>query len=256
MNARTLLLIASPILALVACGSTDPNPPSSGLSGLSGGGGGSGGGGVDGGGVGQDGSGSPPCERDTDCKDEERCAFPIAKVCASYGQCFPKGPYCNLEDLGCACDGTTVGIECAAGMPTGYAPKPLANRSACRADAGLSWTGGGMGNANGKCSSDLGFFEAAVVACKGQGYLTTWKPDEKCGLGSSSSATYTCCPQAPAGCVSGSGANGQGVCSSNEAFFAGAEASCANLKLDVTAFSTDDRCGPDSSNRFSYTCCP
>jgi hypothetical protein len=265
MRIRPLLFCLSPVLLVIGCGGADPQTtqakgssedPVSTAPGSGGSGGVTGGGGGDAG-VSADGSGGPPCERNADCKDDEICGFPTAKVCASYGECFPRGPVCNMEDLGCACDGTTIGIECVAGLPPGYAPKPLEHRGACVSDAGPACSGGGMGNANGVCSSDLAFFQSAEEGCvASKQYLTTFSPDEKCGVGSSNKATYTCCPKAPTGCSGGGGGNANGVCSSDNSFFASAEEDCTARKLSVTAFSSDEKCGPGSSNSFTYSCCP
>ena len=62
-------------------------------------------------------------------------------------------------------------------------------------------TKGGMANANGACSSDSTMYASAQNACEASGLvLTSFVGDEKCGKGSSNSATYTCCaPQATPG---------------------------------------------------------
>jgi hypothetical protein len=246
MRTNPFFTAALPLLLLLACGGSDPQ--SGGLNQTSeqlGGGASSG--------AAADGGGRLPCERSSDCAGEEVCAFRTGIVCATSGRCLPKGSLvCNLADLGCACDGTTISIECAAGLPPGYSPKPLEHKGACA----NTCTSGSAGNAGGTCSADLGFFQSAETRCAADGHLTTFVPDEKCGSGSSSSATYTCCSHAPIGCVSGGGANANGACSSNEAFFASAEASCESAHLSITTFSTDDKCGPDSSNSFTYSCCP
>jgi hypothetical protein len=54
----------------------------------------------------------------------------------------------------------------------------------------------------------------------------------------------------------GGGGNANGLCTANDVLFANAEAACKSMKLDITGFSPDDRCGASSSDSFSYTCCP
>ena len=61
-------------------------------------------------------------------------------------------------------------------------------------------TEGGFANGNGLCESDAQMKTDASASCASQGkVLTTFTPDEKCGKGSSNSATFTCCAGASPG---------------------------------------------------------
>jgi hypothetical protein len=54
---------------------------------------------------------------------------------------------------------------------------------------------GAMGNGNGICSADDAFFASAEESCTATHQtVVAFTSDEKCGAGSSNSATYTCCP--------------------------------------------------------------
>jgi hypothetical protein len=65
----------------------------------------------------------------------------------------------------------------------------------CCASLPSGCSGGGMGNGHGLCSADDGFFASAEASCtETHGSVVAFSSDEKCGAGSSNSATYTCCP--------------------------------------------------------------
>ncbi len=76
------------------------------------------------------------CETDADCGAGRICGFPESAGCSATGACFPAPEVrCMAYLAGCACDGTMVNIACN-GLPSGYAPKPLAHRGPCT-DGGL-----------------------------------------------------------------------------------------------------------------------
>jgi hypothetical protein len=66
------------------------------------------------------------CSKDLDCGAGYLCGFKTADGCGTAGQCFPasSGVQCALYEPGCACDGTTINIDCN-GLPPGYASKPV-----------------------------------------------------------------------------------------------------------------------------------
>jgi hypothetical protein len=57
-------------------------------------------------------------------------------------------------------------------------------------------------------------------------------------------------------CLANGSTNAHGTCSSDYGFFQSAEAACAKVKLDLSSFSPDEKCGPGSSSSDWYTCCP
>jgi hypothetical protein len=76
------------------------------------------------------------CTTSADCASGLLCAFAISDACGAQGTCLPQsqGCFCAAEE--CACDGTTVEVGCAAQLPSGYAPKPIAHDGACATDGG------------------------------------------------------------------------------------------------------------------------
>jgi hypothetical protein len=122
--------------------------------------------------------------------------------------------------------------------------------------------GGGFANANGVCSPDTEMLTTAENACAlAKLLLSTFSPDERCGKGSSNAATYTCChpmppPPPPPTCFSGGGANANGVCSPDAELKLSAEQACAAEHTVLTSFVPNEKCGPGSSDAFTYTCCP
>ena len=102
------------------------------------------------------GGGGGACKTDGDCGAGQIYGFPESDGCSAAGACFPAPEVvCNAYSPGCACDGSEVNIACN-GLPSGYAPRPLAHQGAC-ADGGApccppswmmyacAWPDGGMG---------------------------------------------------------------------------------------------------------------
>ncbi len=85
------------------------------------------------------GSTGVPCTTDTDCKQGEECAWTVGpNWCTAFN---PDGVCVKLVDLGCGVETSASGCTCAgttvmwssgcSGLPTGYAPEPLAHGGAC-----------------------------------------------------------------------------------------------------------------------------
>jgi hypothetical protein len=114
---------------------------------------------------------------------------------------------------------------------------------------------GALGNAGGACSTDDSFFLSATAACTGStGFLSSFKADEKCGAGSSSSATYACCATAPMGAASGGFGNANGMCDPDTTLFTSAEQDCTSQGQSIVGFVPSESCGQGSSSSGSYTC--
>jgi hypothetical protein len=94
--------------------------------------------------------GSAPCAHDSDCGQNQLCAFKATDGCQAEGHCFerlPPGPQCNAYQPGCACDGTQVGLVCGP-YPSGYADRPVLHVGVCEgidAGQGDASAGGGCG---------------------------------------------------------------------------------------------------------------
>ena len=59
------------------------------------------------------------------------CAFDESLGCAATGKCFPPpGAVCDAYSPGCSCAGDTINLVCN-GLPTGWAPAPLAHTGEC-----------------------------------------------------------------------------------------------------------------------------
>jgi hypothetical protein len=227
MKPQTLLFLSS--VVIVACSGSDPNPNGSGgtSSGI------------------EPGSNAPPPH--SLCPSHEPM---VGSACTDIGEECTYGK--------CTDPAGDVVLECKASKWR------VVGGGICRSadagpphDASPSCSSGGMGNANGACSADLGMFQSAEQSCTGEHQvLTAFTADEKCGAGSSNSAAYTCCTSLPSGCSQGGMANGNGLCSTDDSLFGSAEQSCAELHQTVVAFSSDDKCGAGSSNSATYTCCP
>ena len=72
-----------------------------------------------------------PCTSDVQCTPGFLCGFMEADGCSAKGSCVAEtGGLCNAILLGCACDGTDFNVICA-GLPDGYASKPLAHMGVC-----------------------------------------------------------------------------------------------------------------------------
>jgi hypothetical protein len=84
--------------------------------------------------------------------------------------------------------------------------------------------------------------------------LSDFEPDEKCGDGLSTSAKWTCCGKQPDGCGSGYGGSGQYQCIPDAVREATLAQTCGpDMEL---YFGPDEKCGPGSSDAYTYTCCP
>ncbi len=84
------------------------------------------------------GADSGTCTTDADCGSGDLCGFPELSGCSAVGTCFPKsGAICDVIELACACDGTSINIACN-GLPSAFAPKPFAHSGVCGLDAGSS----------------------------------------------------------------------------------------------------------------------
>jgi hypothetical protein len=71
------------------------------------------------------------CSVDADCAAGYICGFPESDGCSAKGECFEAPQVvCMAYAAGCACDGTEIDIACN-GLPSGYAPKPLAYEGMC-----------------------------------------------------------------------------------------------------------------------------
>ena len=117
------------------------------------------------------------CLTDTDCGSGKVCGYSESASCGAKGQCFTAmvGVYsCPADFGGCACDGTNVPTGCAAGLPSGYARKPLVHTGMC-VDASPP-TDAGHGDASGPCVTDsdcgpssyCGYLESQACSAKGQ----------------------------------------------------------------------------------------
>jgi hypothetical protein len=112
-----------------------------------------------------------------------------------------------------------------------------------------------MGNANGVCSTDESFFGSAVADCaSSKQTLSSFTADERCGAGSSSSATYSCCPTPPNEPIGGALQNANGACDTDASLFASAEADCTDAKASVVVFTPNESCGKGSSSGATYAC--
>jgi hypothetical protein len=92
-------------------------------------------GGVDSGGgdtgSGGDSASGNTCVMNADCPSMAQvCGFAESDACTATGHCFASGPVCNSFSPGCSCAGQTINIACN-GLPTGYAPAPLAHTGPC-----------------------------------------------------------------------------------------------------------------------------
>jgi hypothetical protein len=161
------------------------------------------------------------------------------------------------DEVGTA--GADLGGSNPAPSVVGLPVAPDAQAFDAHVDAGQGCPGGGMANGNGICSSDTDMLTAAEHACaQMKRLLSSFSPDERCGEGSSNSATYLCChpmPPPPT-CFSGAGANANGVCSPDAQLKLSAEQACVAEHTVLTNFAPNEKCGPGSSDAFTYTCCP
>ncbi len=123
---------------------------------------------------------SPSCVTDADCAVGRLCGYPIAAGCTAIGACYDgqTGPPCDSFVPACACDGTTVKLDCD-DLPAGIAARPIVAMGSCD-DAALPPGGdaGGVssgGDAGAHCASDsdcpsglvCGFLQAAACGAMG-----------------------------------------------------------------------------------------
>jgi hypothetical protein len=78
------------------------------------------------------------CTTDGDCGSAQICGFPESAGCSATGTCFPAPQVtCDAYEAGCSCSGGIINLACN-GLPSGYAPAPLAHPGECGSvDGGL-----------------------------------------------------------------------------------------------------------------------
>jgi hypothetical protein len=104
------------------------------------------------------------CTTNTDCGAGKLCGFPELAGCSATGRCFPaSGAICNGIAFACACDDTDVNIACD-GLPSGYAPKPVAHSEACGFDSG-GGTSSPDGGSDGSSGRDAGTLACGPYSC-------------------------------------------------------------------------------------------
>jgi hypothetical protein len=120
------------------------------------------------------------CTTDGDCATGMVCAFAVSDACAAQGKCVQPSQGCFCASDSCACDGTTVQVGCAAQLPSGYAPKPIAHDGACApADDG------------GACPATT---PAQYSSCTTEGQSCSYAPNTTCtcGFDPSKQLIWTC----------------------------------------------------------------
>ncbi len=175
---------------------------------------------VDSGGVPDSGNDAAPpsCLTDSDCGSGEVCGYAESAACSAKGQCFPSTvgiDDCPVDIGGCACDGTSViATGCAAGLPQGYAPRPLVHAGSCSTTDGGYHEAGGSDAAGGSCvtsadcesGSTCGYLASQMCSAKGQcftpeeGVESCWGPVyPACSCDGTDISWSTCNPFLPTG---------------------------------------------------------